>query len=67
MQGSGLETLISAAFGGVNSIKGSWKTMGACVARIQDGSSILLQSFLQTGFKTWEEICIPGEGTALSN
>ena len=34
---------------------GSWDTMGACVARIQDGFFHSLESFLQTGFKTWEE------------
>lgn len=56
MKGSGLETLIGTAFGGVNSIMGQGKRVRAlCAFRMV--SSILLQSFLQTGFKTWEEIC----------
>jgi hypothetical protein len=57
MKGSGLETLIGAAFGGVSSIMGHGKPWVRAIRAFRMVSSILLQSFLQTGFKTWEEVC----------
>ena len=57
MQGSGRETLIGAVFGGVSSIMGNGKPRVRALRVFRVVSSILRQSFLQTGFKTWEEIC----------
>ena len=57
MQGSGLETLIGSAFGGVSSIMGHGKPQVHALRAFRMVSSILLQSFLKIGFKTWEEIC----------
>ena len=57
MTGSGLATLIGAAFGGVNSIIGQGKPRVRAMRSFRMASSILLHSFLQTGFRTWEEIC----------
>ena len=57
MQGSGLETLIESAFGGVSSITGHGKPWLRALCAFRVASSILRQSFLQTGFKTWEVIC----------
>ena len=57
MQGSGIEALIGAAFGESATLL---ETMGACVARIQDGFFVARNQdgifhsptiFLQTGFK----------------
>ena len=58
MKESGLETLIGAAFG-AQQHHGARETMGPCNASMQDGSnaSILLQSFLETDFKSWKQIC----------
>jgi len=57
MLGSGLETLIGSAFGGFNSNVGRGKPCVRALRAFRMVSSILLQSFLKTGFKTWEEIC----------
>ena len=58
MKESGLETLIGAAFG-AQQHHGARETMRPCNASMQDGSnaSILLQSFLETDFKSWKQIC----------
>ena len=57
MQGSGLETLIGAAFGGVSSIMGHGKPWVRGLRTFRMVSSILVHSSLQIGLKTWEEIC----------
>ena len=57
MQGSGLETLIGAVFGGVSSIRGHGKPWVRALRVFRMMYSILRQSFLQIGFETWEEIC----------
>ena len=57
MKESGIETVIGAAFG-AQQHHGARETMGPCNASIQDGSNaiILLQSFLETDFKSWKQI-----------
>ena len=57
MKGSGLEIIIGAAFGGVNNIMCHGKPWVRAIRAYRMVSCILLQSFLQTGFKTWDEIC----------
>ena len=57
MKGSGLETLIDAAFGAVTTIMGQGKPWVHAFLAFRMVSIILMQSFLETGFKTWEEIC----------
>ena len=54
--GSCIATLIGAAFGGVNSIMGQGKPWVRVMRSFRMASSILLHSFLQTVFRTWEEI-----------
>ena len=58
MKESGIETVIGAAFG-AQQHHGARETMGPCNASIQDGSnaSIPLQSFWETDFKSWKQIC----------
>ena len=57
MQGSRLDTLIGAAFGGVSSIMGHGKPWVRALRVFRMVSSILRQSFPQIGFEAWEEIC----------
>ena len=57
MMGSGLADLIGSAFGGVGSIMAQGKPWVRAMRSFRMVSSVLLQSFLQTGFKTWDEIC----------
>ena len=57
MQGSGLEIVIGAAFGRVSRMMDHGKPWVRALRAFRMVSSILLQSFLQTGFKTWEDIC----------
>ena len=57
MMGSGLADLIGSAFGGVGSIMAQGKPWVHAMRSFRMVSSVLLQSFLQTGFKTWDEIC----------
>ena len=56
MKGSGLETLIGAAFAGVKNIMGQGKPRVRATRAYRMVSSILLQSFIETEFKTWEYI-----------
>ena len=55
--GSCIATLNGAAFGGVNSTMGQGKPWVRAMRSFRMASSILQHSFLQTGFRTWEEIC----------
>ena len=57
MMGSGLADLIGSAFGGVGSIMAQGKQWVRAKRSFRMVSSVLLQSFLQTGIKTWDEIC----------
>ena len=57
MMGSGLADLIGSAFGGVGSIMAQGKPWVRAMRSFRMVSSVILQSFLQTGFKTWDEIC----------
>ena len=57
MMGSGLADLIGSAFGGVGSIMAQGKPWVRAMRSFRMVSSVLLQSFLQTGFKTCDEIC----------
>ena len=57
MMGSGLADLIGAAFGGVGSIMAQGKPWVRAMRSFRMVSSVILQSFLQAGFKTWDEIC----------
>ena len=57
MKGSGLETLIGAAFGGVSNIIGQGKPWVRAMRAFSMISSILLQSFLEIDFKSWKQIC----------
>ena len=57
MMGLGLADLIGSAFGGVGSIMAQGKPWVHAMRSFRMVSSVLLQSFLQTGFKTWDEIC----------
>ena len=57
MMGSGLADLIGSAFGGIGSIMAQGKPWVRAMRSFRMVSSVLLQSFLQTGFKTWDEIC----------
>ena len=65
MQGSGLETLIGAAFGGVSKIMGFGKPWLRALRAFRVVSYILLQSFLQTGFKTWRRYVNTWKGHGL--
>ena len=69
MMGSGLADLIGSAFGGVGRIMAQGKpwvrAMGSF--RMVSSESVLLQSLLQTGFKTWDEICEYLEKTRLTS
>ena len=57
MMGSGLADLIGAAFGRVGSIISQEKPWVRAMRSSRMVSSVILQSFLQAGFKTWDEIC----------
>ena len=57
MMGSGLADLIGSASGGVGSIMAQGKPWVRAMRSFRMVSSVILQSFLQTGFKTWDEIC----------
>ena len=57
MMGSGLADLIGAAFGGVGSIVDQGEPWVRAMRSFRMVSSVILQSFLQAGFKTWDEIC----------
>ena len=57
MMGSGLADLIGSAFGGIGSIMAQGKPWVRAMRSFRMVSSVLLQSFLQTSFKTWDEIC----------
>ena len=57
MMGSGLADLIGSAFGGVGSIMAQGKPWVRAMRSFRMVSSVFSQSFLQTGFKTWDEIC----------
>ena len=65
MMGSGLAHLIGSAFGGVGSIMAQGKPWVRAMRSFRMVSSVLLQSLLQTGFKTWDEICEYLEKTRL--
>ena len=65
MMGSGLAHLIGSAFGGVGSIMAQGKAWVRAMRSFRMVSSVLLQSLLQTGFKTWDEICEYLEKTRL--
>ena len=54
---SGLADLIGSAFGGVGNIMAQGNPWVRAMRSFMMVSSVLLQSFLQTGFKTWDEIC----------
>ena len=64
--GSCIATLNGAAFVGVNSIMDQGKPRVRAMRSFRMASSILLHSFLQTGFRTWEEMRVPGDGTPAS-
>ena len=57
MMGSGLADLIGAAFGGVGSIMAQGIPWVRAMRSFRMVSSVILQSFLQAGFKTWDDIC----------
>ena len=67
MMGSGLAHLIGSAFGGVGSIMAQGKPWVRAMRSFRMVSSVILQSFLQTGFKTWDEICEYLEKTRLTS
>ena len=65
MMGSGLAHLIGSAFGGVGSNMAQGKPWVRAMRSFRMVSSVLLQSLLQTGFKTWDDICEYLEKTLL--
>ena len=67
MMGSGLADLIGSAFGGVGRIMAQGKPWVRAMRSFRMVSSVLLQSLLQTGFKTWDEICGYLEKTRLTS
>ena len=67
MMGSGLADLIGSAFGGVGRIQAQGKPWVRAMRSFRMVSSVLLQSLLQTGFKTWDEICEYLEKTRLTS
>ena len=67
MMGSGLADLIGSAFGGVGRIMAQGKPWVRAMRSFRMVSSVLLQSLLQTGFKTCDEICEYLEKTRLTS
>ena len=67
MMGSVLADLIGSAFGGVGSIMAQGKPWVHAMGSFRMVYSVLLQSLLQTGFKTWDEICEYLEKTRLTS
>lgn len=65
MKASGLKTLTAAVLGEVSSIIGQEEQWVHVMRACRMASFINLQSFLQTGFKSWDELCKYLEKTCL--